>query len=160
MFCNHCGSVLPAGAAFCPNCQAKAVVIAERTPKVQSQLTLLTALWFAMGALRLVGALAVFGMASFMLPMIAREQREPIPLFVPTLLTGVGVLVAVVAVLSLAVGWGLYQRASWARMLALVMAFFSLLSIPLGTALGIYTLVVLLPAESDAEWKQIAQGTR
>lgn len=158
MFCNYCGSVLPAGAAFCPSCQSQAVGVAERRPKVQSQLTLLTALWFAMGALRLVGALVIFGMASFMLPMIVRQQREPIPMFVPTLLTGVGALVAVVAVLSLAVGWGLYQRAPWARMLALVMAFFSLLSIPLGTALGIYTLVVLLPGESEAEWKEIAQG--
>ena len=158
MFCNYCRSVLPAGAAFCPNCQAKAAMTAERKPKVQSQLTLLTALWFAMGALRAVGALAVFGVASFMLPMIAQQHRQPIPMFVPTLMTAAGVLVAVIAVLSLAVGWGLYQRAPWARMLALVMAFFSLLSIPLGTALGIYTLVVLLPAESEAEWRQIAQG--
>jgi len=158
MFCNYCGSVLPAGAAFCPNCQAQAVGVAERKPKVQSHLTLLTALWFAMGALRLLAALAVFGMASFIVPLIARQEREPIPLPVPMLLTGVGVLVALVAVLSLAVGWGLYQRAPWARMLALVMAFFSLLSIPVGTALGIYTLVVLLPAESEAEWKQIAEN--
>jgi hypothetical protein len=133
------------------------MVVAARKPKVQSQLTLLTALWFAMGALRLLAALAVFGMASFILPLIARQEREPIPLPVPMLLTGIGILVAMIAVLSLAVGWGLYQRAPWARMLALVMAFISLLSIPLGTALGIYTLVVLLPAESDAEWKQIAE---
>src|SRR5512146_353027 len=149
MFCNHCGSVLPAGAAVCPNCKSQAMVVAARKPKVQSQLTLLTALWFAMGALRLLAALAIFGMASFILPLIARQEREPIPLPVPMLLTGIGVLVGLIAVLSLAVGWGLYQRAPWARMLALVMAFFSLLSIPLGTALGIYTLVVLLPAESD-----------
>ncbi len=158
MFCSHCGSVLAAGAAFCPNCQAQAIVVTERKPRVQSQLTLLTALWFAMGALRLVCALVIFGVASFMLPMIAQQQREPIPMLVPTLLTGVGALVALIAVLSLAVGWGLYQRASWARMPALVMAFFSLLSIPLGTALGIYTLVVLLPAESEAEWRQITQS--
>ncbi len=158
MFCNHCGSVLPAGATFCPNCQAQAILVGERKPKVQSQLTLLTALWFAMGALRLLGALALFGIASIILPVIARQQPQPIPFFVPTLMTGLGTLVALVAVLSLAVGWGLYQRAPWARMLALVMAFFSLLSIPLGTALGIYTLVVLLPAESEAEWRGIAQG--
>ncbi len=158
MFCNYCGSVLPAGAAFCPSCQAKAIAVAERKPKVQGQLTLLTALWFAMGAMRSIGALAIFGVASFMLPMIAQQQRQPIPMFVPTLLTYVGGLVALIAVLSLAVGWGLYQRAPWARMLALVMAFFSLLSIPLGTALGIYTLVVLLPAESETEWRQISQG--
>lgn len=158
MFCNYCGSVLPAGAAFCPSCQAKAVFVPERKPKVQGQLTLLTALWFAMGALRLLGALAIFGVGSFMLPMIAQQEGKPIPFPVPTLLTGIGILVATIAVLSLAVGWGLYQRTPWARMLALVMAFFSLLSIPFGTALGIYTLVVLLPAESEAEWRQIAQG--
>ncbi len=156
MFCNYCGSALPAGAAVCPNCKAQAVVVTQRKPKVQSQLTLLTALWFAMGAMRLLAALVIFGIGSFMLPLIARQEREPIPLPVPMLLTGVGILVAAVAVLSLAVGWGLYQRASWARMLALVMAFFSLLSIPLGTALGIYTLVVLLPAESEAEWREMA----
>ncbi|HEU5402639.1 MAG TPA: zinc ribbon domain-containing protein [Terriglobales bacterium] len=156
MFCNHCGSVLPAGAAFCPSCQAQAALIPERKPKVQSHLTLLTALWFAMGAIRLIAALAVFGVASFLLPAISQQQREPIPFFVPTLLTCVGALVALIALLSLAVGWGLHQRAPWARMLALVMAFFSLLSVPLGTALGIYTLVVLLPAESEKEWTEIA----
>lgn len=157
MYCNHCGSVLPPNVAFCPNCQAQRIALVERTPKVRNHLTLVTALWFAIGALRLLAAVAVFGFAAVLLPLIARQEREPIPLPVPMLMTGVGVLIAVTAVLSLAVGWGLYQRAPWARMLALVMAFFSLLSIPLGTALGIYTLVVLLPAEADAEWKKIAQ---
>jgi hypothetical protein len=157
MYCNHCGSVLPPNAASCPNCQAQTIPVVGRAAKITNHLTLLTALWFAMGALRLLAAIAVFGVGSVLLPLIAQHSREPIPLPIPMLLTAVGVCVAVIATLSLAVGWGLYQRAPWARMLALVMAFFSLLSIPLGTALGIYTLVVLLPAEADAEWRQIAQ---
>jgi len=47
--------------------------------------------------------------------------------------------------------------ASWARMLAIVFGCFSLLDIPLGTALGIYTLWVLLPARSEEEYRQMAR---
>jgi len=38
-----------------------------------------------------------------------------------------------------------------------VLAFFALLNIPLGTALGIYTLWVLLPLESGQEYEQLAR---
>jgi hypothetical protein len=38
----------------------------------------------------------------------------------------------------------------------LVMGFLALLRIPLGTALGIYTLWVLLPSQSDEEYRALA----
>jgi len=53
-------------------------------------------------------------------------------------------------------GWGLLQRESWARTVALVVGFITLLSIPVGTALGVYTLWVLLPAQSDEEYQALA----
>jgi hypothetical protein len=40
--------------------------------------------------------------------------------------------------------WGLYERAPWGRIVAIVAAFLSLLKFPFGTAIGIWTLVVLL----------------
>ena len=49
-------------------------------------------------------------------------------------------------------GWGLLNREAWGRVLALVLGFVALIHVPLGTALGIYTLWVLLPAESEAEY--------
>ena len=42
-------------------------------------------------------------------------------------------------------------------MLAIVLAFLNLLHPPLGTAIGIYTLWVLLPAASEAEWQRTAR---
>lgn len=42
------------------------------------------------------------------------------------------------------------------RTLALVVAFISLLSTPFGTGLGVYTLVVLLPAKVDRTYRQMA----
>ncbi|MGH9814978.1 MAG: hypothetical protein ACRD6I_02770, partial [Candidatus Acidiferrales bacterium] len=59
---------------------------------------------------------------------------------------------------SIAAGYGLMQREPWGRTLALVMGLLALLSVPFGTALGIYTLIVLLPARSEAEYRQLARA--
>jgi ABC-type spermidine/putrescine transport system permease subunit II len=58
------------------------------------------------------------------------------------------------AVVGLIAGVGLLQRAPWARILALVLAFLSLINPPFGTALGIYTLWVLLPSASEEEYQR------
>src|SRR6266496_5702586 len=109
MYCNHCGVQLPGDARFCPNCQA-AMPGVVRPSRVAKQLTLLSSLWFAMGALRLLATFAVFVVGAVMLPMIAQHAREPIPFPVHTLLACVGALVGITALLSLAAGWGLYKR--------------------------------------------------
>jgi hypothetical protein len=44
------------------------------------------------------------------------------------------------------------QREPWARVMALVLGFISLFNLPFGTALGVYTLWVLLPAQSQEEY--------
>ncbi len=48
------------------------------------------------------------------------------------------------------------SRRPWARTLAIVMAVLSLLKLPFGTALGIYTLWVLAPQASSVEWEGLA----
>jgi hypothetical protein len=67
---------------------------------------------------------------------------------------GIGAIVALfVAVLSLPnvlAGWGLLKRKRWSRMLAIVLGAISLLSIPIGTLLGIYTIWALTKPESQA----------
>jgi hypothetical protein len=50
------------------------------------------------------------------------------------------VLLLAVGLLPLAVGYGLTKRRRWARPLGLFLAFISLINIPVGTALGIYSL--------------------
>ena len=69
----------------------------------------------------------------------------------------VGRVFIATGVIGLIAGWGLYERRSWARILALVLAFLSLFHPPFGTAIGIYTLWVLLPAASEAEYQRIAR---
>ncbi len=48
------------------------------------------------------------------------------------------------------------HRDPWARVLTLVLAFFVLfINIPLGTAVGVYTMWVLLPGESEHEYETL-----
>jgi hypothetical protein len=42
-------------------------------------------------------------------------------------------------------------------MLTIIFGAFSLVDLPFGTALGIYTLWVLLPAESEQEYRTMAE---
>jgi len=61
-------------------------------------------------------------------------------------------------VLGLAAGWGLLQRESWARMLAIVLGVLNLLDPPFGTSVGIYTLWVLLPGDSEREYRELPRA--
>ena len=54
----------------------------------------------------------------------------------------------ILALPGLVAGYGLLKRQPWARVLALVVGVLSLVNIPLGTVIGIYTFWVLLKPES------------
>jgi hypothetical protein len=62
----------------------------------------------------------------------------------------------VMAGLGLFVGYSLLTRKPWGRVLAIVLAVLALFKLPLGTALGIYTLWVLGPATSGMEYDALA----
>ena len=76
--------------------------------------------------------------------------------FLRPLLSVIAILLLAKAAIGFLAGWGLLQREKWARILALVMAFISLFNIPFGTAVGVYTLWVLLPSESEREYEALS----
>ena len=136
--------------------------------RVRRNLRTLATLWMINGILRLAwsGSMIIFGGAFF--PFL-RGWRGPgtWPLggwgldgFLSRGVFSVGVVLAMFGVLHLVLAYGLFERESWARMLGLVIGFLALLRFPLGTALGIYTLWVLLPEESGAEYDRLAEGER
>jgi hypothetical protein len=55
-------------------------------------------------------------------------------------------LMGLIAVPSVIAGIGLLMRKEWGRILALVVGILSLIDIPFGTALGVYTIWVLMDA--------------
>lgn len=158
MFCDGCGGPVQAGQAFCSKCGKQIVGVIRAVPtvrnRVQQHLQLLGIFWLAMGALNVVGGavLLVLGNTLFAhLHELGAPSNIPTGFF-STLMSTLGILVLAKAALGFLTGWGLMQRESWARVLALVLAFISLFNIPFGTAIGVYTLWVLLPGQAQEEY--------
>jgi len=73
-------------------------------------------------------------------------------------LVGVGIMIAVITVVlslpGVLGGIGVLRRWNWARYLVMVLAVMDLFNIPIGTALGVYTLWVLLHDETERLFTQ------
>jgi hypothetical protein len=158
MYCHHCGAAVEPEHRFCAGCGRPLApgpaAAAVPRGRVQSHLQLLGVLWIVYAGIKLVAGVAVLLVGRVILTRIHLPMEAG---FVPDLVTGIGWLILIAGVAGIAAGWGLMQKESWARVLALVLAFFALLNLPLGTALGIYTLWVLLPMESVQEYDQLAR---
>lgn len=46
-------------------------------------------------------------------------------------------------------GWGLYRRRRWSRVMGIILAAIALTKIPLGTAFGIYALIILFQKDTE-----------
>jgi len=156
MFCDRCGTQVADTYGFCPACGRTLgrVPLMPAKGRIAGHVRLLAILWLAISAVRLLPGtllLLLFSRSfAFVLPHV--------PDFVPGLLRAFGVLLLLEGALGLAAGWGLLQRRTWARMLALILGCINLIRVPFGTALGIYTLWVLLPAQSEEEYRQMARA--
>src|SRR5262249_39518931 len=156
MFCNRCGKEMAAGQQFCPACGAQVAdgssLIAGR---VERHIQLVAILWFVYSFFTFVVGAGALVVAKTVFVELSR-RNENFPGFVQPLVMAAGCLVLIKAFVGFAAGWGLLQREPWARMLNLVLSFVSLLNPPFGTALGIYTLWVLLPESAAAEYDRLS----
>jgi hypothetical protein len=162
MFCDKCGASAQPDQRFCGRCGkefAGGVVGFPRRSRVAEHIRLLGILWLALSALDAVGGVILFILADTLFRHLGEMGAPEAPTaWLHPFLSFVGGLVLVKAALGFLAGWGMLQREVWARMLTIVLAFLSLFNIPLGTALGIYTLWVLLPAGADAEYDEQVRG--
>jgi hypothetical protein len=157
MFCDSCGTQLHDSASFCPSCgkSLKTVPLMPVHGRIAGHIRLLGILWLALSAFRVLPGLfliSVFrhGSIGFLPP--------DVPQFVHGIIQMAGVFLLFGGVVGVIAGWGLLERQPWARTLSIVLACFNLIDMPFGTALGIYTLWVLLPGNSEAEYRSIARA--
>ena len=122
-------------------------------PSRSGHIRTLGSCWIVYGVIRLIMAvcLVVYGRtAALMFGALLNRVPDPFTLlgifhFLYTLMI---VLSAVCGILGLIAGLALLAGQRSGRTLALLAGFLSLSNIPLGTTLGIYTLVVLLPTKA------------
>ncbi len=178
MFCDQCGREATADAHFCSNCgrvlpgrianQAVAVqpipVYAVRSNRVDSHIRILGVLWIVDGVLRLLSVLSIWFVGRMVFPAVLSAAGthfvlgDPLTRLVQGGLVFASALLGIQAVLAFFAAWGLLDRQGWGRIVAIIAGVLSLWRIPLGTALGIYTLWVLLPASSEVEYRNLARA--
>jgi len=113
---------------------------------VEKHVQLLGILWLCLGGLMLfLGILTfIFFLGLSFLPEV--EVESSIILRLLSFL--VGGVILLFSLPKLVAGYGLLKHLEWGRILTLVLSFFSLLNFPLGTALAIYSFVILTKPET------------
>ncbi len=168
--CANCGCDQMAGAQFCARCGRRTALAAsgdwatvgeqplpfaaaaaiprgsEQQVRVGQNLQALGIAWCFFGAYRMIAVSAAmhaaraFGWMGHM-----GHGFWPAIGFTTMLFSG----------LSILAGVGLLARRPWARGLAIFLGVLSLVKLPVGTALGIYTLWVLGPRAAREEWRRM-----
>ena len=174
MFCQYCGGALDEGARFCKSCgnavPAAAIapqVVADPAQALSNHVHVLGILWLVYSIFRIVMAIWILAFSHFFLPMMQDAMSQsgtpiPFPFRIFQFLHLVYAISAVYGVaagiLGIFAGEALRQRKPVARALAIVAAFASVISFPFGTAIGVYTLVRLLPEQAARDYKQLARA--
>ena len=163
MFCHGCGAQIQPGQQYCGACgtvtggfRAVPGALPARN-RVCGHVRNLGILWIVASALRV---LPIVGLHWFW-PFHGNTEWPyccGFPGHWLGIFAAIGVLWALTGLAGILAGWGLLDRQPWARMLAIVLGCIALIHVPFGTALGIYTLWVLLPAESEEEYRRIARA--
>lgn len=117
---------------------------------MNTQVKIVGWLWIVNGMLSIL--MAIIGLAVINWPGTIPNPRDSILastgalcFFLP------GIIAYVIA------GYGLLKYKSWARILAIILAILNLILFPIGTALGIYTLVIMFNEETKALFR--GEGT-
>jgi hypothetical protein len=165
MFCSGCGQAIETGQAFCPKCGRAMAAPVPPVPGMQfllesyaGKIRLLSIFWFVYAGLSLLLGLAGLTFAkAFFAGGMGPWMHGPMPPFWvgPAFLHLIWVMLVLRAGLAVAAGFGLMEHAQWGRLVAIVAAILSLLKFPFGTALGIWTLVMLLGYRNTTLYDQL-----
>lgn len=174
MICSACGNPLSPDARFCPRCGGQTLFQPQpgspypQPPmpydRVSRNIQGLGILWLVYAALRIFsgvfGVLILhglfghhFGNSDFNLgwsPFGSMWLANLWPMALFSLLTGVCCI--------LLTGYALLTRQPWGRIFAIIFGILALIHLPLGTALGIYTLWVLAPGASGDEYAALTDA--
>jgi len=165
MFCSGCGQAMEPGQAFCPKCGRPLAPAVPPVPGLQFQVEsyagkvkALSIFWFVYAGLSLVLGLAGLTFAkAFMSGGMGPWLHGPMPpmWLGPAFVHLIWVMLVLRAGLALAAGWGLMEHTQWGRLVAIVAAILCLIKFPFGTALGIWTLVMLLGYRNSTLYDQL-----
>ncbi len=172
MFCSTCGHEVIPGQPLCPQCGRPVAPVVPAVPGFQFQLEsyagkvrALSVAWFVYATYSVLRGLAGLTFAqAFFGNHFGRWGHGPWDFGAfpspdwlgQAIFHVVWVAIVLRAGLAIVAAWGLYERTQWGRIVAIVAAFLNLLHPLIGTALGIWTLVVLLGYQNSTLYAQLS----
>jgi hypothetical protein len=119
---------------------------------MEQHVKIISVLYILFGILGLVAAIAILlfgaGAVAAMFSADTTDEGRAVIGVIGGCVTFIGVLFGLMAIPSIIAGWGLSQRKSWARILTIILGIFALPNMPIGTALGIYSIVIMFNDET------------
>lgn len=158
MFCHNCGTQIQPGQQVCGYCGTplRGLPAVPSRNRVFGHVRTLGILWIVASAFRILPVLGLHWFWPFQNHTDWGYGNFPGPFL--GLIGFISGIWALTGLAGLVAGWGLLDRQPWARMLAIVLGCIALIHLPFGTALGIYTLWVLLPPQSEEDYRRIARA--
>jgi len=168
MYCSACGQALAPGQGFCPKCGRPSAAPLPSVPGMEFQLEnyagkvrALAVVWFIYAAISLLLGIAGLTFAHAFFSHFGMWGHGPW-VTVLCLRSGSGLRFCISSgLLCWARRSGAYRRmgllehTQWGRIVAIIAAILSLIRFPLGTALGIWTLIVLLGYRNTTLYEQL-----
>ncbi len=160
MFWDGCGAAVQPDQPFCTSCGKQilgsVIALQPRRERVQQHIHLVGIFRFAISAFNSIIGVILYILAN---TLLAPGGGAGAPPFLRPLLSAAAIIVLSGSALGFFAGWGLMHREPWARVLALVLAFFvPFINIPVGTAVGVSTMRVLMPGESEEEYEVLVRA--
>lgn len=118
---------------------------------METHIKVLGILNIILGAFGLVVALGLLLMFGGIVGIVSTTGDPDAEIAVPILGAIGGLIFVIVLVVSVPViiaGWGILNYREWGRILGIVVAVIELVNVPIGTAIGIYGLWVLLNSQT------------
>lgn len=122
---------------------------------MEKHVNLLGILWIALGVFTFFGGFVAFWVL-FGISFIPDMGYEA-PIILRSVGAGIAIFLLVLSIPKIIAGIGLMKRQEWGRILTLIVSFLSILSFPLGTALAIYSFVILIKEETIQLFRQKAE---
>jgi hypothetical protein len=171
MYCQYCGNSLDEGARFCKSCgnavpaQAIPARLAPTDPAqaFQHHVRVLGIVWLSYSAFQIITSIWILAFSHYFLPgmqdlMSRGDTPFPFPIvhFLRVIYAISSAYGLAMGILDAIAGAMLLQKKPAARILAITAAFLGVLNFPLGTAVAVYTLIVLMPGDAALGYRQLS----